>query len=74
VPLPAARRGDGKEISYNSSSGMLMAVPVNGESVFTTGTPAPLFQIYGRAPISTRRSSLGCEKADGGSTDGIPDV
>jgi hypothetical protein len=29
----------------------VMAVPVNGESVFATGTPAPLFQIYGRAPL-----------------------
>ncbi len=46
-------RGDGKEIFYIASSGMLMAVPVNGESVFATGTPTPLFQIYGRAPISS---------------------
>ncbi|MGA3090396.1 MAG: protein kinase [Terriglobales bacterium] len=46
-------RGDGKEIFYIAASGMLMAVPVNGESVFATGTPAPLFQIHGRAPISS---------------------
>jgi hypothetical protein len=32
---------------------MLMAVPVNGESIFATGTPLPLFQIHGRAPISS---------------------
>jgi hypothetical protein len=32
---------------------MLMAVPVNGESIFATGTPAALFQIRGRAPISS---------------------
>jgi Tol biopolymer transport system component len=46
-------RGDGKEIFYISPSGMLTAVPVNGESTFATGTPAPLFQIHGRAPISS---------------------
>jgi hypothetical protein len=32
---------------------MLMAVPVNSASAFVTGTPAPLFQVYGRAPISS---------------------
>jgi eukaryotic-like serine/threonine-protein kinase len=46
-------RGDGKEIFYISLNGMLMAVPVNGDSIFATGTPAPLFQIHGRAPISS---------------------
>ena len=46
-------RGDGKEIFYIAPNGMLMAVPVNGESIFATGTPAPLFQIHGRAPISS---------------------
>jgi Tol biopolymer transport system component len=46
-------RGDGKEIFYIAPSGMLMAVPVNGESIFATGTPLPLFQIHGRAPISS---------------------
>jgi Tol biopolymer transport system component len=46
-------RGDGKEIFYIGPSGMLMAVPVNGESIFATGTPLPLFQIRGRAPISS---------------------
>ena len=46
-------RGDGKEIFYISPSGTLMAVPVNGDSNFATGTPAPLFQIHGRAPISS---------------------
>jgi eukaryotic-like serine/threonine-protein kinase len=44
---------DGKEIFYIAPSGMLMAVPVDGESIFATGTPAPLFQIRGRAPISS---------------------
>jgi hypothetical protein len=54
---------------------MLMAVPVNGESVFATGTPAPLFQIYGRAPISTTDVfTYDVRNADGGSTNGISDV
>ncbi len=44
---------DGKEIFYIAPSGMLMGVPVNGAGIFTTGTPAPLFQIRGRAPISS---------------------
>jgi len=46
-------RGDGKEIFYIAPSGMLMEVPVSGESIFATGTPRPLFQIHGRAPISS---------------------
>jgi len=46
-------RGDGKEIFYIAPSGMLNAVPVNAQSVFATGTPAPLFQIHGRAAISS---------------------
>jgi len=32
---------------------MLMAVPVNAGSAFATGPPTPLFQIHGRAPISS---------------------
>jgi Tol biopolymer transport system component len=46
-------RDDGKEIFYIAPSGMLMAVPVNGETIFATGTPEPLFQVHGRAPISS---------------------
>jgi Tol biopolymer transport system component len=46
-------RGDGKEIFYIAPNGMLTAVPVSGESIFATGTPDPLFQIHGRAPISS---------------------
>jgi eukaryotic-like serine/threonine-protein kinase len=46
-------RGDGKEIFYISLTGMLMAVPVNRDRIFGTGTPAPLFQIRGRTPISS---------------------
>jgi len=32
---------------------MLTAVPVNAESTFSTGSPMPLFQFHGRAPISS---------------------
>jgi Tol biopolymer transport system component len=46
-------RGDGKEIFYIAPSGALTAVPVNSGSMFATGTPVPLFQIRGRAPISS---------------------
>jgi len=46
-------RGDGKEIFYIGSSGMLTAVPVNTEGAFSTGAPSPLFQIHGRAAISS---------------------
>ncbi len=46
-------RGDGKEIFYIAPSGMLMAVPVNGADDLRDRTPAPLFQIHGRAPISS---------------------
>ena len=46
-------RGDGKEVFYIGPTGMLMAVPVTSETTFATGQPAPLFQIHGRAPISS---------------------
>jgi hypothetical protein len=46
-------RGDGKEIFYIAPSGMLSAVSVNAASAFVSGTPTPLFQIRGRAPISS---------------------
>jgi serine/threonine protein kinase len=46
-------RADGKEIFYISPGGMLMAVPVSEGSGFSTGAPMPLFQIHGRAPISS---------------------
>ena len=46
-------RGDGKEIFYLGPKAMLTAVPVSGEGTFSTGTPAPLFQIHARAPISS---------------------
>ena len=46
-------RGDGGEIYYLGPNGMLMAVSVNGASAFVSGTPTPLFQVYGRAAISS---------------------
>jgi Tol biopolymer transport system component len=46
-------RGDGKEIFYIAPGGILTAVPASSESGFSTGTPATLFQIRGRAPISS---------------------
>jgi eukaryotic-like serine/threonine-protein kinase len=46
-------RGDSKEIFYIAPGGMLMSVPVNSGTVFATGTPGPLFQVHGRAPISS---------------------
>jgi eukaryotic-like serine/threonine-protein kinase len=46
-------RGDGKEMFYIGTTGVMMAVPVSVESTFSSGTPAPLFQVFGRAPISS---------------------
>ncbi len=46
-------RGDGKEIFYIAPNGFLMAVPVDAQSAFATGTPVALFQVRGRAPISS---------------------
>ncbi len=46
-------RGDGGEIFYIAPTGMLMSVSVNGTGIFATGTPVPLFEERGRAPISS---------------------
>jgi Tol biopolymer transport system component len=46
-------RGDGKELFYVAPGGMLTAVPVNGEGTFSSGTPAPLFPLHARSPISS---------------------
>jgi Tol biopolymer transport system component len=46
-------RGDGKEIYYLGPTGMLMAVPVDAGATFASGTPAQMFQVRGRAPISS---------------------
>jgi hypothetical protein len=45
-------RGDGKEIFYVDPKGMLTAVTVNTDGIFTTGAGSPLFQLHGRAHIS----------------------
>ena len=46
-------RGDGKEIFYLNPKGVLMAVPVDTSTTFSSGTPSTLFQVRGRAPISS---------------------
>ncbi|HEX4005385.1 MAG TPA: protein kinase [Acidobacteriaceae bacterium] len=46
-------RGDGKEMFYLSPTGMLMAVALDLGATFSSGPPAPLFQVRGRAPISS---------------------
>jgi Tol biopolymer transport system component len=46
-------RADGKEMFYLGPGGMLTAVPVSSQSGFSNGAPAPLFQIRGRAQISS---------------------
>jgi Tol biopolymer transport system component len=45
--------GNGKELFYIDPKGMLIDVPVNTQGAFSAGAPAPLFQIHGRAPISS---------------------
>jgi eukaryotic-like serine/threonine-protein kinase len=45
--------GDGKEIFYLDPKGMLTAVPVNTNGTFSAGAASPLFQIHGRAAISS---------------------
>jgi eukaryotic-like serine/threonine-protein kinase len=46
-------RGDGKEIYYIGPTETLMEVPVETGGTLSSGAPAPLFQIRGRAPISS---------------------
>ena len=46
-------RGDGKEIFYIGPKGALTAVEVSTEGTFSTGAASPLFQVRGRAPISS---------------------
>ena len=49
-------RGDGKEIFYVSYAGhnkRLMVAPVSAEGGLSTGNPVPLFQIGGRAIVSS---------------------
>jgi eukaryotic-like serine/threonine-protein kinase len=46
-------RGDGEEIFYLAPGGIMTAVSVSTVGTFGTGTPTPLFQFHGRAPISS---------------------
>src|SRR5439155_7915589 len=46
-------RGDGKGIFYIGPKGTLTAVEVSTEGAFSTGAASPLFQVRGRAPISS---------------------
>ena len=46
-------RGDGKEIYYIGPTETLMAVPVETGGTLSSGAPVALFQIRGRAPISS---------------------
>jgi eukaryotic-like serine/threonine-protein kinase len=44
---------DGKEIFFLGPQGMLMVAPVRTENGFSTGAPTALFQVRGRAQISS---------------------
>jgi eukaryotic-like serine/threonine-protein kinase len=46
-------RGDSQEIFYVGPTGLLMAVPVDTKSTFSTGPHASLFQTYRRAPLAS---------------------
>lgn len=46
-------RGDGQEIFYIATNGMLNAASVSTEQGFSSGTPAALFQVHGRAVVSS---------------------
>src|SRR5262249_17781772 len=46
-------RADGKEIYYLNSKEMLMAVSVTAGDAFSSATPVALFQVLGRAYISS---------------------
>lgn len=46
-------RGDGKEIFYLDPKAMLLSVPVDTSATFSSGIPVPLFQVRGRAAISS---------------------
>jgi eukaryotic-like serine/threonine-protein kinase len=45
-------RGDGKQIYYVDPKGMLTAVVINTQGMLSAGTPAPLFALRGRQPVS----------------------
>jgi Tol biopolymer transport system component len=46
-------RGDGNEIFYLAPGGTMTAVSVSTAGTFSSGSPTPLFQFHGRAPISS---------------------
>jgi len=45
--------GDGKELFFIGQSGMLTAAPIVTAGGFSSGTPVPLFQVRGRAAVSS---------------------
>jgi len=47
-------RQDGKELSYLSADGKMMAVPVKTGTSFEAGFPAALFQTHRRQPVSAQ--------------------
>src|ERR1700676_4383354 len=47
-------RQDGKELSYLSADGKMMAVPVKTGPSFEAGFPAALFQTHRRQPVSAQ--------------------
>ena len=46
-------RGDGKELYYIGQSGMMMSAPVATDGTFSSETPVALFQVRGRAHVSS---------------------
>ena len=46
-------RGDGKELFFIGQSGMLSAAPIVAAAGFSSGTSVPLFQVRGRAAVSS---------------------
>jgi eukaryotic-like serine/threonine-protein kinase len=46
-------RSDGKQLFYIGQSGILTAAPVATDGTFSSGTPVPLFQVRGRATVSS---------------------
>ena len=46
-------RNDGKEIFYIAPNGVLNAAPISTAQGFEAGVPVPLFQVHGRATVSS---------------------
>ena len=49
-------RGDGKELFYIAPTGMMTAATVSTDGSFSSGTPVSLFQVRGRAAVSSTDS------------------